>query len=83
MSNLMMIQAEDPIEVKKRLLQTFMIRCNGVDYVLFGSVIAPPESDEPLELEVFEFGGLLPVDEIISLLQKDPRTTDVYGESIQ
>ena len=81
MSKLMMPQ--EPIEVTARMLQTFMVRCNGVDYVLFGSVISPPGSEDELDLEMFEFGGLVDVREIIAVLQKDPKTTDAYGESIQ
>lgn len=83
MSQMMMEMLSSPIELKKRMMQTFLVRCNGVDYVLFGSVISEPGSEDPLDLEVFEFGGLISVDEIISVLQKDPKTTDAYGESIQ
>lgn len=73
----------DPIEPNRRMMQTFKVRCNGVEYLLFGAVICPPGDDGELNLEEFEFGGLIDVDEIVNILKKDPRTTDAYGERVQ
>lgn len=75
----------DPIEVPERLLQTFRVRCNGIDYVLFGPVISPPGSKEgdEIDLEIFEFCGVIELSDLINVLQKDPAKTDAYGERLQ
>lgn len=83
MSILMM--TTEPIEVPDRMLQTFRVRCNGVDYVLFGPIISPPgaqEGDE-IDLEIFEFCGLIQVEDLVNVLKKDPMRTTVYGELVQ
>lgn len=76
----MMRQAEE-ITVHEPLLQTMLVKCDGIEYMFFGPPIWDPDQSIP-NIEAIAFGGFIPLSQMIELL-KNANKPDLTNKKVQ
>lgn len=77
-----LLNALIPDPEPRPVLQALVLRCNGVDYMFFGPPLPGPVDEVP-DIDSIGFGGLVPMDHIIELLQNASRPKAPNGCPVQ